>query len=289
VDLREALRSISEDDIRILKTLEKYMRNYEFVPIELIEHDSRLPLHRLERSLHKLNSMKLIKRQSLHTLGYRLTILAFDILAVLTLIKKGTIKDIGDKIGVGKESDVYLAVSLSGRFLTLKFHRIGRTSFRHVVRTRPYKQEPTWLLQSKISAQREFMALKELFDVGAKVPKPVDRSRHVVVTEYIEDTVELHEKPSLSDPLKAFEDVIMTIAKAYNDVGIVHGDLSEYNIIVNPQTSEAYVIDWPQYIEKDHPLAEKLLRRDVEYVVKFFRKVYKIPVETEEVLGAIRG
>ncbi|UXD21431.1 serine/threonine kinase [Ignicoccus pacificus DSM 13166] len=289
MNIHEALKVLTPDDIRVLQAIEKYLKQYEFVPIEVLERTTRLPPHRLERSLYKLNSLKLIRRQSAATLGYRLTILAYDVLAVLSLMKRGVIEALGDKLGVGKESDVYLGIAPGGKKLAVKFHRVGRTSFRHVVRHRTYKVEDSWLLQSKVSAQREFAALRELYEVGAKVPKPIDRSRHVVVTELIEGAVELSEKPALNDPLKAFGDVIETIAKAYNDVGIVHGDLSEYNIIVIPETSEAYVIDWPQYVEKDHPSAEKLLRRDVEYVVRFFKKVYGVPAETEEVLRAIKG
>ncbi|ALU11529.1 serine/threonine kinase [Ignicoccus islandicus DSM 13165] len=287
MDVREALSVISKEDLEILYALEKYSNRYEFVPLEVLEKSTRLPLHVLERSLYKLNSLKIIKRQSASFLGYRLTIVAYDVLAIVSLMKKGYLDKLGEKLGVGKESDVYLGITPSGKEVAVKFHRVGRTSFRHVARHRSYKLESSWLLQSKVSAQREFAALRELSSVGAKVPEPIARSRHVVVTELIKGAVELSEKPPLKDPLKAFQDVIETIDKAYNEVGIVHGDLSEYNVIVNPETSEAYVIDWPQYVERDHPRAKELLRRDVDYVVKFFRKTYSIPVETEEVYEAI--
>jgi len=289
LNIKEALDLLTSDDVKILRAIERYLKRYEFVPIELIEKDARLPPHKLERCLYKLNSIKLIKRQSASVLGYRLTILAYDVLAVISLMKRGTLEVLGERIGVGKESDVYWGLAPGGTKLAVKFHRVGRTSFRHVVRNRPYRVEDSWLLQSRISAQREFVALKKLHEVGAQVPKPIDRSRHVVVTELIEGAVELSEKPPLDDPVKTFGDIIETIAKAYHEVGIVHGDLSEYNIIVVPSMSAAYIIDWPQYIEKEHPLSEKLLRRDVEYVTRFFRKVYGVPAGFEEVLRAIKS
>jgi len=256
--------------------------------VEILEKETKLPLHRLERSLYHLNKLKLLRRMSGSSLGYRLTILAYDVLAIHTLMKRGVLAEIGDKIGVGKESDVYLGIAPGGKRLAVKFHRVGRKSFRHVARNRPYKLEDSWLLQSKVSASREFAALKELYPRGAKVPKPVDKSRHVVVTELIEGAVELYTKPDIPDPLKALEDVLVTIEIAYKDVGIVHGDLSEYNIIVVPSTSEAFIIDWPQYVEKDSPLAERLLRRDVEYVVRFFKKVYGIPLDVDEVVRRLK-
>ena len=289
MNLKEVYAQLTEDDLKVLRAVERRLKTHEFVPVELIERDTGLPLHRLERSLYHLNKLKLLRRMSSSVLGYRLTILAYDILAIDTLMKRGTLIDIGDKIGVGKESDVYLGVAPGGKKLAVKFHRVGRKSFRHVVRNRPYKVEESWLLQSRVSASREFSALKELYPRGCKVPKPVDKSRHVVVTELIEGAVELYTKPELSDPLKALEDILVTIEIAYVDVGIVHGDLSEYNIIVIPETSEAYIIDWPQYVEREHPLAQKLLKRDVEYVVRFFRKVYGVPIDVDEVIRRLTG
>ncbi len=288
MNLKEVYAQLTPDDFKVLYAIERRLKTHEFVPIELIEKDTRLPLHRLERSLYHLNKLKLLRRMSSNVLGYRLTILAYDVLAIHTLMRRGTLVALGDKIGVGKESDVYLGMGPGGKKLAVKFHRVGRKSFRHVVRNRPYKIEESWLLQSKVSAAREYTALKELYPLGAKVPKPVDRSRHVVVTELIEGAVELYRKPELSDPLKALGDVLETIEIAYKEAGIVHGDLSEYNIIVVPETSEAYIIDWPQYVERDHPLADKLLRRDVEYVVRFFKKTYDIPIEVEDVLARLR-
>ena len=288
MNVKEVYAQLTPDDFKVLHAIEKRLKTHEFVPIEIIERDTKLPLHRLERSLYHLNKLKLVRRMNANVLGYRLTILAYDVLAIHSLMKRGVLAALGDKIGVGKESDVYLGIAPGGTKLAVKFHRVGRKSFRHVVRNRPYKIEESWLLQSKVSAAREFAALKELYPLGAKVPEPVDRSRHVVVTKLIEGAVELYRKPELSDPLKALGDVLETIEIAYKEAGLVHGDLSEYNIIVVPESSEAYIIDWPQYVERDHPLAEKLLRRDVEYVVRFFRKTYNIPLETDDVLRRLK-
>ena len=49
-------------------------------------------------------------------------------------------QQVGQKVGVGKESDIYLAQTESGEEVILKLHRLGRTSFRAVknVRTSLY-------------------------------------------------------------------------------------------------------------------------------------------------------
>ena len=47
---------------------------------------------------------------------------------------------LGRKIGVGKESDVYVGQGPGGEEVVLKFARLGRTSFRSIKRNRDYLQ-----------------------------------------------------------------------------------------------------------------------------------------------------
>lgn len=47
-------------------------------------------------------------------------------------------KQVGQKVGVGKESDIYLAQTEGGEEVILKFHRLGRVSFRAVKNVRMY-------------------------------------------------------------------------------------------------------------------------------------------------------
>ncbi len=265
------------------------------MPIEVIIRDSRLIETRAYRSLSKLNKMKLIKRRLGTYTGYTLTYLGLDCLALRSLVNRGVLAALGDKMGVGKESDVYEALTPADEKVTVKFHRIGRTSFRQVRRLRVYtadKPKLAWLVQAKISAEREFAALDLVYKAGGKVPKPIARSRHAVVTSYIEG-VELREYLDPIDPRDLLMQVLDTVRKAYLVAGIVHGDLSEYNIIARRLEDEgrddAIVIDWPQYVEKDHPSAKQLLSRDVYYVVRFFRKKYGVQVNEDDALAYVEG
>lgn len=120
--------------------------------------------------------------------GYRLTNLGYDYLALHTLIKGGQICDLGSIIGVGKESDVYLAVAgetcgrhdeqsnkelentgkytvppANGEYIVIKFHRLGRTSFRKVREKREYHQGRntcSWLYLDRLAAKREYEMMK---------------------------------------------------------------------------------------------------------------------------------
>ena len=287
-------KKLVDRDFRVLLAVEREMPRYEYVPVELIERLTRMPSSHVKLSLDKLNKLKLLERRLGSYVGYRLTWMGFDILALKSLVDRGVLEALGDKLGVGKESDVYSGLAPGGKRVIVKFHKIGRTSFHHIVKFRPYaanKPYASWMQIAKVSAEREYRALEELYKVGARVPRPIARSRHAVVTDYVEG-VELYEYREAQDPEAMLEKILDTVRKAYLEVGIVHGDLSEYNILVTltPEgEEEPLIIDWPQYVEREHPMAEMLLRRDVEYVVRFFRRRFRVEADVEKALRFVRG
>lgn len=280
-------------DFRVLSVIEREMPRYEYVPIEVIERRLRIPSSHVAMSLQKLNQLKLVRRRLGDYVGYRLTYMGLDMLALYSLVERGILHALGDKLGVGKESDVYSGLTPSGTRVIVKFHRVGRTSFQKIVRVRHYaagKPYSSWLQLAKLAGQREFRALDELYRAGALVPKPLGYSRHAVVTDYIEGA-ELYMYKDAIDPESMLRDIVDTLRKAYLDVGIVHGDLSEYNIlvVVEDDRERPYIIDWPQYVEKEHPSAEQLLRRDIEYVARFFRKRYGVEADVEKLIKYVKG
>ena len=134
----------------------------------------------------------------------------YDFLAIHALVSRGALAGIGRKIGVGKESDVWEARSLSptnsqpaaltqaqvtdeeGNLLALKLHRLGRTSFRNVRTKRDYLRSTTasynWLHLSKLSALKEFAFMKALGEHGFPVPRAVELNRHAVLMSLVPAT-----------------------------------------------------------------------------------------------------
>jgi RIO kinase 2 len=55
--------------------------------------------------------------------GYRLTYGGYDYLAIRTLSKRDTVAAVGNQIGVGKESDIYVVSDPEGEQRVLKLHR----------------------------------------------------------------------------------------------------------------------------------------------------------------------
>ncbi|MCE4625610.1 MAG: serine/threonine protein kinase [Desulfurococcales archaeon] len=279
-------------DVKVLRVIEKGLSKYEFVPLEYIERRIRASPTRVNRSLDKLNELKLIRRYVGHTTGYTLTYMGLDILALSALVAREVISRLGDTIGVGKEGRIYLAESPAGDLVVVKFHREGRRSFQHIRKLRSYAMQvprKSWFRVAKLVGEREFKVLAALKDEGAKVPNPIAWNRHAVVQEFIPG-VELYRVRDLSvdEAEKILNDIIDTLAIAYQRVGVVHGDLSEYNVLVT-EDIEAYIIDWPQFVYKDEPGADELLLRDVRYIANFFKRKYRIQVDIGEILKRVRG
>ena len=289
VSLGLIYRSLDSEALRVLYAIEQGMKRHEYVPVDYIAKATKIPPKRLDTILSFLNSKKIIRRRVGYTVGYKLVFLGLDMLAIDNLVKRGVLAAIGEKIGVGKESDIYEALNPAQERLALKLHRIGRTSFKKTKRVRPYvfeRESPDWLSESKLSAQREFRALQELSTHTKYVPKPVAHNRHAVVTEFIEG-IELYRVKSLENPGEVLEGIIEVIKVAYNEVGIVHGDLSEYNILVSYPEEKPIVIDWPQYLYRDYPQAVEALKRDVYYVVRYFNKRFSLNVDWKSVIDEI--
>ena len=87
------------------------MSKREFVPTEQIQKYAKLPMDRIQFTLGKLNKLGLIYRIKGAYVGHTLNYAGYDCLAINTLVKAGIIESFGQILGVGKEADVYDALS----------------------------------------------------------------------------------------------------------------------------------------------------------------------------------
>lgn len=282
-----ALKELTSEDFRVLNAVERGMARFLYVPVEELSKLSDLNLEEVSAVLKKLHSLKLVQRKKSSYVGYILTARGYDCLALNTLVKRGVLESISaSPIGRGKESDVYKGITPAGRLVAVKFHRVGRTSFRQTRRLRAYvgdRHHISWLYQSRLAAESEFKALKILFVADVSVPEPVDWNRHVVVCEYLEG-VELSTAPPLSDAASFRDRLVEEVGKAYS-AGVVHGDLSEYNVLV--VENEPVLFDWPQWVSSTHPSALFYLKRDLETLLKFFKRKYGLDFELESFLKRV--
>lgn len=283
----KAFRKLKAEDFKVLNAVERGMARFMYVPLEEIAKLSGLSEEEAMMTTKRLNALGLLQRCIGSYVGYVLTSRGYDCLALNTLSKRGVIESIGTSpLGRGKESDVYPALTPGGKMVALKFHRVGRTSFRQARRVRVYvgdRRHISWLYQSRLAARSEYEALKILFSARVSVPRPIDWNRHVVATDYLEGA-ELFRAPPLEDAEDFKDRVLEEVGKAYR-AGIVHGDLSEYNVLV--VGGEPVLFDWPQWVPSSHPMATHYLRRDISNLLKFFRRKYNLECDIEEELGKV--
>ena len=282
-------RTLENEDFRVLQVIETAMSKHEFVPKEQIAKFTKFNLARdTDFRLSRLNKLGLIYRMRGPYVGYTLNYTGYDCLAINALVKSGVLEAFGKPLGVGKEADVYDALNPKGERIAVKFHRLGRISFRQTMRKRGYTTEHTsWLFQSRLAAEKEFQALRLLFPYKVAVPAPISQNRHVIAMGMIEGA-ELSDWKEISKPEKVLKEILRNVRKAYLKAGVIHADLSEYNVILKPNM-HILIIDWPQYVTMTHPNAKQLLTRDIKNILQYFKRKYMLKVKLKEALAYVTG
>ncbi len=119
----------------------------------------------------------------------------------------------------------------------------------------------------------EFNTLKLLYAAGAAVPQPFSAGENAILMTYL-GSAEMA-APTLSeidlerDEVEPLYDEVMRNIALMLDHGIVHGDLSAYNILY--WQGDICLIDFPQvtYISTN-PHAGQILERDIVRVCEYF-------------------
>jgi RIO kinase 2 len=276
-------------ELRILLGIELGMSKYEFVPVDNITHYTGLSKSEVEFWLKELDRKALLWRQAQSYDGFILNYNSYDLLALNAMVRGGIIDALGSPLGMGKEADVLEALTPEGAGVAVKFHRLGRVSFRDTRRKREYlsgRRGISWLYQSRLAAEKEYQALTLTHFAGVLVPKPIYQNRHAIVMQRVIGH-QLSEVLNIDDPDGLLDDIIENVHKAYK-VGVIHADLSEFNVLVTEHGSIC-IIDWPQFIQMSHPNASEVLNRDVRNVLAFFKRKFGVERDLEETLVKIRA
>jgi len=288
--LTSVFRRLEPEDFRVLTAVELGMVSHAYTPIEDIIKYSSLPREEVLYRVKRLNGFRLIRGIVSPFKGYVLNYYGYDFLALNALVKAGKLEALGKPVGIGKEADVFEGLTPNGERVIVKFHRVGRVSFRQTRRVRRYiadRRHISWLYQSRKAAEKEYEALETLNCINAKAPKPIAQNRHAVVMGFFHG-VELVNVKFIDEPLPLFKDIVEEVKRIYFEAGLIHGDLSEYNIIVK-EDGDFMLIDWPQFIRKSDPESERYLERDVEKIVGFFNKRFNLKLNANRVLKFILG
>ena len=238
--------------------------------------------------------------------GYRLTYGGLDYLALNTFSKRKSVYSVGNQIGVGKESDIYVVADETGTQRVLKIHRcatslfsmwpnkkcianpwigwnrLGRISFRTVKANRDYlrnRHSGSWMYMSRLAALKEYAFMKILHENNFPVPVPLDQARHCIVMTLI-DAFPLRQISTLTSPSTLYAKLMELILR-FASQGLIHGDFNEFNILVHEDTQEPVVIDFPQMVSVDHANAKEYFERDVKCIKDFFKKRFRYTADDD--------
>ncbi len=285
-------KELDSKDFRILTGIEMGMKHFEWVPIEELNKYTKLPLDKVEYRLKKLVRNKLVVRTTQPYEGFQIYFEGYDALALNAFVKRKSISAIGDEVGVGKESVIYEAIrqpelAIGGPIpVIIKFHREGRTSFKQVKRVREHlgeREHFSWIYAARLAAEREYGIMTTLYP-KVSIPKPLDQNRHAILMEVAKGS--LLSKTKLIDP-EWYLDEILKQTKITYSMGVIHADLSEYNIFVSEDGVQ--LIDWPQYVTPEHPHADEILGRDISNILTHFSRKYGIKRGLNEIINEVKN
>ncbi len=204
------------------------------------------------------------------------------------LLEDGLIDEVISQLKSGKEATVYLVIS-GGVLRCAKVYKDAHH--------RNFKQASTYREGRKVKSSRaaramekgsrfgkqeleeawqnsEVSALYRLADAGVRVPTPHGCFDGVLIMDMVSDG---HGRPAprLSEVSFTPEEAVACHDQLIREVvrmlcaGLVHGDLSEYNILIDPQGP--VIIDLPQAVDAaGNNNAFAMLERDVQNLAEYF-------------------
>jgi RIO kinase 1 len=209
-------------------------------------------------------------------------------MVVFDLLNSGVLYELNGVVSSGKEARVYWGTDRERNNFAVKIYLTSSAEFKKGMlkyiegdpRFKNVKRDTRSLIS--VWAQKEFRNLKEATDAMVRVPKPIAVKSNVVIMEFIgKDGVSA---PSLkeqlpNDPERVYKVLVTYLKRLYQKAKLVHGDLSEYNIMM--WKGRPVVFDMSQSVSIQHPMADFMLIRDLTNLNKFFSKlnVKVYPVE----------
>ncbi len=195
------------------------------------------------------------------------------------LLTNGTLERIKGIISAGKEANVYLAYDRQGKEVAIKIYKIDSNTSKwmrnYIIGDPRFKKIPNNI--SKIIylwASKEYKNLKRAHAAGLKVPEPIFIKNNILIMEYVgfgpTPAPKLKDIKHLKDPTIILREISIFIKTLYLDAKLVHGDLSEFNILYHNQ--KPVIIDMSQAVSIQHPKVEVFLVRDIKNIFNFFLK-----------------
>lgn len=243
----------------------------------------------------------------------------FDVPTLETLYKfaqKGLITALGGPISRGKESVIFHALGAEEKELAIKLYKMNTATFNAMVdyiqgdpRFKGIKKDHRSIIFAW--ARKEYKNLMRALEAGVRVPTPLACDRNVLIMEFIgTDGIaapRLRDVPAelLAEAIgleELFQQIVAAMKRLYTKAGLVHADLSEFNILLSGYVERELassatdaanplapvLIDMGQATLLDHPNARPFLLRDAQNMSTYFTKLGLTHSE-EEIISMVTG
>ncbi len=214
------------------------------------------------------------------------------------LHRRGWIGHLNGIISTGKEANVFSAATPEGERVAVKVYRTYTTEFRRIWEYLAADPRVGYLPKDMrklvfVWTRREFKNLQRAIKYAIRVPEPRIFRNNVLLMEFIggeEPAPRLKDVERELEP-RDFEDLYSftmgVIERLWRRGDMVHGDMSEYNILI---WDSPVVIDWSQATVRRNKMSVALLKRDLRNIISYFTRkgvhTENFDEKLEELLGA---
>lgn len=236
---------------------------------------------RLERREKRYETEQLLKEK--RSEEYEVLEEVFDKSTLMTIyefLNKGVIDQIYGVVKAGKEARIYWGKDQEGKELAIKIYLTIAAEFKkgklQYIEGDPRFKRVKHDTRSLVFAWalKEFKNLQLAFQAKVRVPKPIAVKKNVLIMRFIgkngDPAPELKELPP-KNPEFIYTELLEYIKRLYQRVELVHGDVSEYNVMM--WRGKPVLFDMSQAVLISHPMAHTFLKRDLENLNRYFKKL----------------
>ena len=213
------------------------------------------------------------------------------LMAMNDLLSGGELQALNGVVNTGKEARVYWGVAPDGSPRAVKIYLTSSAEFkrrlRYIAGDRRFAKIPgSTRGVVKLWVQKEYKNLQLAEAAKVRVPLPYAFNENILVTEFI--GVPPGHAPIFAEvdvDQSDFDWTMRMVKRLYRKAGLVHADLSEYNIF--KFGGQRILFDMGSAVLTTHPEARQLLLRDVTNLVRFFKRRGIYEKAPEEIVESI--